>query len=76
MIILICKEKAMLLLGYVICLTVLPGRGILLGIMLQSTLGIASEFKMYQGFQNFPNGQFTQRGVANSSECTFTLFRK
>lgn len=32
--------------------------------MLQSTLGIASEFKIYQGFQNFPNGQFTQlKGV-------------
>ena len=32
--------------------------------MWQSTLGIASKFKMYQGFQNFPNGQFTQlKGV-------------
>lgn len=37
-----------------------PWKRQLSGIMLQSTLGIASRFKMYHVFQNFPNGQFTQ----------------
>lgn len=48
------------LLGYVICLTLLPGRVIVPRIMWQSTLGKASTFKMHQVFQYFPNSQFTQ----------------
>lgn len=54
------RESSAELLGYVICLTLPPGRVILPRIMWQSTLGIASTFKMYQVFQYFPNGQFTQ----------------
>lgn len=53
-------QRVSVLLGYVICLTLLPGRVIVPRIMWQSTLGKASTFKMYQVFQYFPNGQFTQ----------------
>lgn len=57
----VCKRVSSAeLLGYVICLTLLPGRVIVPRIMWQSTLGKASTFKMHQVFQYFPNGQFTQ----------------